>query len=209
MKVSEILSYIGATYQSTHQISSARISEVVVQTQLNSLLDRKIGKLSGGEQQRVKFALALLPDPDLMILDEPTAGMDVTARHAFWETMHSHVRTGRTIIFATHYLEEAENFANRVILINRGRIIADGSIDQVRAIAGIRHVRARVESVNQQDLTAFETTFGAQITDQRLTCATAQSDDLARALLNAGAHDLEIISPLWTTPSHPSSPPIL
>ncbi|QRV01988.1 ABC transporter ATP-binding protein [Arcanobacterium phocisimile] len=195
MSVRETLNYIAATYQSSHPVTGERIADVVNQTQLAALLGRKIGKLSGGEQQRVKFALALLPDPSLIILDEPTTGMDVTARRAFWQTMHEHARTGRTVIFATHYLEEAENFADRVVLMNRGRIIADGTTQDVRAITGIRHLRARVDRVESYELTEFTTQFGATITDHQLSCATAQSDELARALLNAGAYDLEIISP--------------
>ena len=83
-------------------------------------------KCSGGERQRLRFALALLTDPELLILDEPTAGMDVRARHDFWDTMHAEADRGRTIVFATHFLPEAEDFADRIVLMREGRIHADG-----------------------------------------------------------------------------------
>ena len=78
----------------------------------------------------------------LLILDEPTAGLDVTARRDFWEAMHQQAERGRTIVFATHYLEEAQNFADRIVLIAKGHIIADGTVDQIRALTSHRHVTA-------------------------------------------------------------------
>ncbi|WP_333811300.1 ABC transporter ATP-binding protein [Timonella senegalensis] len=115
-----------------------RVSKIVEKTGLEQLLDRKVSKCSGGEQQRLKFALALLPDPQLLILDEPTAGMDVTARRDFWATMRADADSGRTIIFATHYLEEAEQFSQRTVLVNKGRIVADGPTAEIRAVAAGR-----------------------------------------------------------------------
>ena len=94
-----------------------------------------MSKCSGGEQQRLRFALALLPDPRLLILDEPTAGMDVSARHEFWQTMHADASAGRTVVFATHYLEEADAFADRIVLVAGGRVVADGS-DRRDPVAG-------------------------------------------------------------------------
>ncbi len=119
-----------------------RVSKIVEKTGLEQLLDRKVSKCSGGEQQRLKFALALLPDPQLLILDEPTAGMDVTARRDFWATMRADADSGRTIIFATHYLEEAEQFSQRTVLVNKGRIVADGPTAEIRAVAAGRVVTA-------------------------------------------------------------------
>ena len=93
---------------------------------------------SGGEQQRLKFALALVPDPDLVILDEPTTGMDVGARQEFWEAMRADAALGRTIVFATHYLAEADEFAERTVLMSRGRIVARRPTADVRAAYGGR-----------------------------------------------------------------------
>ncbi|MDO5091952.1 MAG: ABC transporter ATP-binding protein [Propionibacteriaceae bacterium] len=109
------------------QGARANVESVMVASDLTRLRGRKVSRCSGGEQQRLKFALALLTDPGLLILDEPTAGLDVAARRDFWDTMHQQAEGGRTIVFATHYLEEAQRFAQRIVLIVRGRIIADSS----------------------------------------------------------------------------------
>ncbi|MFW6598300.1 ABC transporter ATP-binding protein [Propionibacteriaceae bacterium Y2011] len=92
---------------------------------------RKVRKCSGGEQQRLRFALALLTDPQLLLLDEPTAGMDVRARKDFWDTMHAEAERGRTVVFATHYLQEAADFADRIVLMRAGKVIMDGPVAEV------------------------------------------------------------------------------
>jgi ABC-2 type transport system ATP-binding protein len=120
-----------------------RIGEALARADLARLADRRVQACSGGEQQRLKFALALLPDPDLVILDEPTTGMDVAARHAFWETMRADAAEGRTIVFATHYLAEADEFAERTVLMNGGRIVHDAPTRDVRAAYGGRTVTFR------------------------------------------------------------------
>lgn len=98
---------------------------------LAPLAKRKVKALSGGERQRLRFALALLPDPELLILDEPTVGMDVSIRAQFWETMHAEATLGRTIIFATHYLQEAAQFADWIVLMKKGRIHTQGTVREL------------------------------------------------------------------------------
>jgi ABC-2 type transport system ATP-binding protein len=120
-----------------------RVDVVVERAGLGSLADRLVKACSGGEQQRLKFALALIPDPDLMILDEPTTGMDVAARQEFWKTMRADAADGRTIVFATHYLAEADAFADRTVLMAHGRIMVDGPTAQVRAAYGGHTVTLR------------------------------------------------------------------
>ena len=120
-----------------------RADDVLERTGLTPLAGRLVRACSGGEQQRLKFALALVPDPDLVILDEPTTGMDVAARRAFWETMRADAAEGRTIVFATHYLAEADAFAERTVLMAGGRIVADGPTADVRAAFGGRSVTFR------------------------------------------------------------------
>ena len=95
------------------------VDEVLERAGISHLADRLVGKCSGGEQQRLRFALALLPDPALMALDEPTAGMDVEGRRDFWAAIRRDAERGRTILFATHYLEEADAYADRIILLGR------------------------------------------------------------------------------------------
>lgn len=128
---------------------SDRINEVMERTGLTRIAKRRVGKCSGGEQQRIKFALALLPDPDVLILDEPTAGMDVMARREFWSTMRSEATQGRTVIFATHYLEEAQNFAERTILMSQGKIVADGATAELRQLISGRTLSASFTSEDQ------------------------------------------------------------
>ncbi len=113
-----------------------RVDVVIERAGLGRLADRLVQACSGGEQQRLKFALALVPDPDLVILDEPTTGMDVGARQEFWDTMRADAADGRTIVFATHYLAEADAFADRTVLMARGQIMADAPTAQVRAAYG-------------------------------------------------------------------------
>ncbi len=104
--------------------------------------DRWTTKLSGGQAQRVRFAAALVGDPDLLVLDEPTAGIDVEGRREFWQAMRAVAERGKTILFATHYLEEADAYADRIVLMARGRIVADGPATEIKARAGPRTIRA-------------------------------------------------------------------
>ena len=114
MSVGETIRAIAALQDAT-----SRIGAVMSVAGLEKIALRRVSRCSGGERQRIKFALALLTDPQVLILDEPTAGLDVTARRDFWEAMHQQAERGRTIVFATHYLEEAQNFADRIVLIVR------------------------------------------------------------------------------------------
>lgn len=182
--------------------ASTRVAEIMDRTGLTPISRRRVGKCSGGEQQRIKFALALLPDPDVLILDEPTAGMDVVARRHFWEVMQQEAREGRTILFATHYLEEAEQFAQRTIVMNHGRVVADGSTAQLRATLGGRTVTALMpEAVAQKLLeeTRRDPTCDIAYADGRITARATSSDALAARLLELGAHDLEITAPTLET----------
>ncbi|WDZ83129.1 ABC transporter ATP-binding protein [Micromonospora cathayae] len=105
---------------------------------LTGLARRRLDKLSGGEAQRARFAFALAGDPDLLILDEPTAAMDVAARQAFWTAIRSYAADGRTVVFSTHQLPEADEYADRIVVLAAGRIVADGTPAQIRATAGVR-----------------------------------------------------------------------
>ena len=151
---------------------------------------RKVSKCSGGEQQRLRFALALLPEPDLLVLDEPTAGMDVGARREFWAAMHAEAERGRTVVFATHYLDEAEEFAARTVVLKGGRVVADAATAEVQALAGHRVVSVRWEGpepVVVPGATPLDSVGGRR----RLT--GPDTDAIARHLLTTtGARELEI-----------------
>jgi len=190
-----------------HGISSKdpRITDIMARTDLNRLANRKVGKCSGGEQQRVRFALALLANPQLLILDEPTAGMDAAARRDFWETMRAETHSGeRTVIFATHYLEEAQAFAPRTILVGHGRVVADKPTDELRNYVGARKVDATFGAVPgtaefAHGLALLQAIPGVQEVrhdGDRVTISGSSSDEVARVLLNEiGAFDLEIATP--------------
>ncbi len=120
-----------------------RVEVVLERAGLTDLAGRRVEACSGGEQQRLKFALALVPDPDLVVLDEPTTGMDVAARQEFWRAMRADAALGRTIVFATHYLAEADEFAERTVLMNHGRIVHDAATADVRAAYGGRTLTFR------------------------------------------------------------------
>lgn len=179
--------------------ASRRVDEVIERADLAPIARRRVGKCSGGEKQRVKFALALLPDPDVLVLDEPTAGMDVTARRRFWEAMRADADAGRTILFATHYLEEAEQFARRTVVVNHGRVVADAATARLRASLGGRIVSATLPAAEVPALVADlrgDTAIAEVSSDaDRITVRTAASDVLAGRLLSLGATDLEIIAP--------------
>lgn len=183
LSVRDTVRYIAAAYP-----HPAPIDEVLERTGLAEIAGRRVSKCSGGEQQRLKFALALLAEPDVLVLDEPTTGMDVNARRKFWDTMHAEATGGRTVIFATHYLNEAEEFADRIILMNRGKIAADGSMEDVRSIAGMRHVRANFDAGPDRAaeladaVTAIPGT-SASFDGETFHATTPNSDDVARLVL--------------------------
>ncbi|WP_426592485.1 ABC transporter ATP-binding protein [Cellulomonas sp. McL0617] len=171
-------------------------TEVMTRAGIADIADRKVGKCSGGQQQRLRFALALLPDPDVIILDEPTTGMDVEGRRDFWNALRADASRGRTILFATHYLEEADAYADRIVLISHGKIVADGSAAQVKNLASGRLVSASLPDITVAEQTTLEALPGVQSVElrgDRILVRTADSDGVARHLLTTThAVDIEI-----------------
>lgn len=159
-----------------------------------SIAARRVGKCSGGERQRLRFALALLPNPDLLVLDEPTAGMDVTARREFWAAMHAEADRGRTVVFATHYLDEAEEFSDRTIVIDAGRIVADGTTDEIRGRAGVSTLTCRWASADGEP-SSLPSVASHRLDGDRLTCLSPDTDELARHLLTRTSASQLVISP--------------
>ena len=173
------------------------IDKVLASADLTELAHRKVGKCSGGQQQRIRFAIATMHDPNILILDEPTTGMDVTARRTFWERMDKLAETGKTIIFATHYLEEAQNFAQRIVLMDNGKIIADGTSEEIRDLTGGRHVSFLADkpiTFSEYPMLSVETSEENGAYRHRTTVANA--DEFARVLLTKyTVRDLEIVKP--------------
>ena len=178
--------------------------EVLDRAGIADIAQRKVGACSGGQQQRLRFALALLPDPDLIVLDEPTTGMDVEGRREFWTALRADAARGRTILFATHYLDEADAYADRIVLVSRGRIVADGSAAQVKNLASGRLVSATLPGLSSGGsdaaadghLAAVRALPGVQqieVRRDRVLVHTSDSDGVARHLLTATpATDVEI-----------------
>jgi ABC-2 type transport system ATP-binding protein len=176
--------------------SSEPLDEVLDRAGIGGIAGRRVGKCSGGEQQRLRFAMALLSDPALLLLDEPTTGMDVEGRRAFWSAIRADAGRGRTVLFATHYLEEADAYADRIILVSRGRVVADGTAAEVKALAAGRTVRATLPELTDDDvrlLAALPAVDGVEVRGESLLVHSGDSDAVARHLLTAtSARDLEI-----------------
>jgi ABC-2 type transport system ATP-binding protein len=170
------------------------VDEVLALTGIDAIAHQRTEKLSGGQTQRVRFAVALVSNPDLLVLDEPTVAMDVEGRHAFWQTMREFASHGTTIVFATHYLEEADAFADRAVLMAHGRVVADGPTTEIKARVGSRTIRATLPGVADATLLALPGVTGVQRRGESVALRCSDSDAAIRALLAAApaVSDIEI-----------------
>ncbi|RRD36425.1 ABC transporter ATP-binding protein [Leucobacter sp. OH2974_COT-288] len=169
------------------------VAEVMQRSGISDIAKRRVGKCSGGQQQKLRFALALLPDPQLLILDEPTVGMDVTARQAFWAALEQEAAMGRTIIFATHYLQEAADFAQRVIVLDAGKVIADDSVINLQNRVSRKTVTAQWPDATAAQLQQIPAAVKLHCSGDRVAIETTDADAVARYLLTATtATQLEI-----------------
>ncbi len=195
LTVRETVRFIASTFTATGR-DTAGVEEVLERAGVARLADRLVAACSGGEQQRLRLALALLPDPDLLVLDEPTAGMEVDARRDFWAMMHAEAARGRTVAFATHYLEEADSFARRIVVMAEGRIIADGGVGEIRARATGRTVTCEaVGGVGLERLRAHPAVADVEVVGDTVRVRSSDSDAVAKLLLTElGAHGLVITS---------------
>jgi ABC-2 type transport system ATP-binding protein len=167
--------------------------EVLKRAGISGIADRRVGKCSGGEQQRLRFAMALLPDPELLVLDEPTTGMDVEGRRGFWTAIRQDAAQGRTVLFATHYLEEADAYADRIILLRHGQIVADGTASEIKALSAGRTVRATLAGADEEKLRQIPGADSVELRGDTVLIHASDSDAVARYLLNSTpAKDLEI-----------------
>jgi len=188
LTVRETVAYMASLFADTQPID-----DVLAHAGITGLANRKVAKCSGGEQQRLRFAIALLSDPALLLLDEPTTGMDVEGRRAFWSAIRKDAEKGRTVLFATHYLEEADQYADRIVLMRKGRIVADGSGSQIKALAAGRTVRATLEHPDHEALSRLEGVESVEVRGDTVLVHAKDTDPVARYLLTrTTAHDLEI-----------------
>jgi ABC-2 type transport system ATP-binding protein len=170
------------------------VDEVLALTGVSEIASQRTNKLSGGQTQRVRFAVALVSNPELLVLDEPTVAMDVEGRRSFWTTMREFAARGKTIVFATHYLEEADAYADRAVLMAHGGIVADGPTTEIRAMVGTRTIRATLPAADTGELGALPGVTAAERHGDVVILSCADSDAAIRALLTAhpDARDIEI-----------------
>ena len=187
--VAELLELMAALYP-----KSQPTDEVLERAGITDLAGRRTDALSGGQRQRVRFAMAIVCDPDLLVLDEPTAAMDVEARQAFWAHMRTWAAGGRTVLFATHYLEEADAFADRIVLLREGRVVADGSTTEIRGLSSRKVLRCTLDDAEEAALEHLPGVSVASVHGGGVTLSTDDSDATLRALLAArpDARDIEI-----------------
>ena len=204
---------VGAMLQSGGIIEDARVGELVTlvaslhrdplpvaealeRADISDLAGRTFKGLSGGQKQRVRFAMAIVAKPDLIVLDEPTTGMDVETRRAFWASMHEETAKGRTVLFATHYLDEADAYADRVVLLRSGRVVADGTAAQIKATVSGRTIRATIPGADLAGLASLAGVRNVETRGDVVLLQCADSDSVLRHLLaNTTAHDIEVSSP--------------
>jgi ABC-2 type transport system ATP-binding protein len=178
-KVAELIGLVRSLYP-----DPLSVAEVLRLADLEQVARRQVQRLSGGQRQRVRLALALAGNPELLILDEPTAALDVDARRTFWERVHGYVSAGRTVLFATHRLEEADAVADRVVVISGGRLLADGTPDRVKAqAAGRSTISVAADGLSRELLENLPAVEAVHQDRGRLTLSTSDPDATVRALL--------------------------
>ncbi|MDX3245351.1 MULTISPECIES: ABC transporter ATP-binding protein [unclassified Streptomyces] len=166
-----------------------RPADVLARAGVTQIADRKVDKLSGGQAQRVRFALATAGDSDLIVLDEPTTGMDVTTRQAFWATMREQADQGRTVLFATHYLEEADAIADRVLVLHRGRLLADGTAAEIKAKAGARRIAFDLEGdIDEAALRALPFLTTIDVSGRTVRIQSTDADATVHAVYGLGLY---------------------
>jgi ABC-2 type transport system ATP-binding protein len=189
LSVKELLTMVASLYP-----RPLGLDETIELTRIGDISNQRTQKLSGGQTQRVRFALALVTNPDLLVLDEPTAAMDVESRHAFWTTMREFAARGKTVFFATHYLEEADAYADRVVLMAAGTVVADGPPTEIKGMVGTRTIRATLPDASNDELASLPGVTHVERRGEAIVLACSDSDTAIRALLQRfpTARDVEI-----------------
>jgi ABC-2 type transport system ATP-binding protein len=172
------------------------VSEILRIAQLQGIEDRLFGQLSGGQKQRALFALAICGNPDLIFLDEPSAGMDIEARRALWHQIRSLASQGKTILLTTHYLEEADALAHRIIVINKGRVISEGTPAQIKRSSGGRTIRCQT-SLSTDFLRALPSVTRVESNENGIVITTSDAEAAVREMLmrDENLSGLEVASP--------------
>jgi ABC-2 type transport system ATP-binding protein len=189
LTVRELITMVASLYP-----KPLAVDDAIALTGIQDLADRKTTKLSGGQTQRLRFAIAVVSNPDLLVLDEPTVALDVEARHAFWTTMRGFAARGKTVLFATHYLEEADAYADRIVLMAHGQIVADGPATEIKATVGLRTVRFTLPGADERLLAELPGVTNVEARGDSFILNCSNSDDALRALIGTypAARDFEV-----------------
>ncbi|MDT9693111.1 ABC transporter ATP-binding protein [Streptomyces sp. P9(2023)] len=175
--VRELVSFVARTYP-----APLPVAEALALAGLTELAGRRVDRLSGGQAQRVRFAVALVGNPELIVLDEPTVALDVEAREAFWDAMRDYARRGNTVLFSTHYLEEADAHADRIVVLDRGRVLADGTGEEIRRAGGGSLVSFDLAGGPSEGLAHLPGVSSVEIRGDRARLRTDDSDATVLAL---------------------------
>jgi ABC-2 type transport system ATP-binding protein len=189
LSVRELIGLVASLYP-----APMAVKDVLALAGLHDVANRRTQKLSGGQTQRTRFAIALASDPQLLVLDEPTVAMDAQGRRDFWAAMREYAARGRTVLFATHYLEEADANADRAVLMAAGQIVADGPTTEIKARVGTRTIRSTLPDVGLEELRALPGIGSAERRGEAVILRCTDSDAAIRALLERypAARDIEI-----------------
>jgi ABC-2 type transport system ATP-binding protein len=188
MRPRELLQQVASYYPTPYEVEP-----VLKRLSLESLAERPYGKLSGGQKRQVQFAMAICGRPELLFLDEPSVGLDVQAREALWRVVRDLLHEGCSIVLTTHYLEEAEALADRVAVMARGRLIASGSVEEIRAHVTRKEISC-VSSLSLDTLRAWPEVMQAERERDRLRISTRSAEAVLTRLFGAdpGLQDIEV-----------------
>ncbi len=172
------------------------VAEILRVAQLQGIEDRLFGQLSGGQKQRLLFALAICGNPDLIFLDEPTVGMDIEARRALWQQIRTFSSQGKTVLLTTHYLEEADALAHRIIVINKGRVISEGTPAEIKRNSGGRTIRCQTR-LSQEFLHTLPSVTSVEFNEGAVVVTSSDAEMVVREMLlrDETLSGLEIASP--------------
>jgi ABC-2 type transport system ATP-binding protein len=189
LTVRELIAMVASLYPRPMTVADA-----IALTGIQDIAERKTTKLSGGQTQRLRFAIAVVSNPDLLVLDEPTVALDVESRHAFWTTMRGFAARGKTVLFATHYLEEADAYADRIVLMAQGRIVADGPATEIKATVGLRTIRFTLPGADVNRLSALPGVTNVESRGESYILNCSDSDAALRTVIaeHPEARDFEV-----------------
>ncbi|OWA01706.1 ABC transporter ATP-binding protein [Streptomyces sp. CS227] len=184
LKATEVMEFVAA-----HFARPADTRELQERFGITEFAHRQVGGLSGGQKRRLAIALAFVGDPDLVFLDEPTTGLDVEARRTLWEGVRAFHQGGGTVVLTSHYLDEVEELAERVVIVDQGRCVADDSVASLRRVSGLRRVTVRMAEV--PDLPGL---VAVEREGDRVHLLSQDSDQIVRDLVASGAafDDLDV-----------------